>query len=370
MFSNYFKGAILFTGIYCLILVLSMGLIMSRPEAILANPQIANAIVVNSTPAKSSFNIMVLVLELFIVTGIAIAEMKFKIITRGYLFFKDLFKSVHPLLITFMEVFIVIALAYLSIVFWGFASFIFLSVNGAGILLVARFILHKVSLKTFIPVAVTFLSFFILWPYILLYLATTPLSLLIMEFLYLPLTFLISALIMKYPTKNKINVIAFSFSVLLPSFIGTLFTPVFAVILLIIFAVYDFIAVFITHHMQFMAQRLLTMGVPEAFMLGSEQLIEKRLANLGKGQNPDTVIHKNERPLIFGVGDAVLPGILIASFVFAGLDKFAVLITLGCIVGVVANLFILSKKRIVLPALPLICLSIMIFLGIGLSVGV
>ncbi|MEM0142521.1 MAG: presenilin family intramembrane aspartyl protease, partial [Candidatus Parvarchaeum sp.] len=131
-----------------------------------------------------------------------------------------------------------------------------------------------------------------------------------------------------------------------------------------------FIAVFLTKHMQFMAQKLLSMNVPEAFMIGDFDKIKERIASLGNNiKNNNKAFEGIDKPLIFGVGDAVLPGIVISSLVLSGSLFIAILATIGAIVGVVANLWVLRLKKRVLPALPLIFSFMIIIILAGIAVG-
>ncbi|MEM3215911.1 MAG: presenilin family intramembrane aspartyl protease [Candidatus Micrarchaeaceae archaeon] len=351
--------------------MLSELLALNRPALIRSNPAVANAVITTPTISKSSSNVEILVIEIIIISMLAFAEMRYKALSRLYMFLINRAKK-YKSIIYIMEIFIAIGACYYLLQIAGIAWFLFLMINAIGMYAVYRILLKKLGLKTLVPVFITFISFLIMWPLILLITSKIPILLLFLEFAYFPVVFLISALIMRHPTKNRINAVAFAFSVLLPPIIGTLFIPIYAVGLLAIFAIYDFIAVFLTKHMQFMAQKLLSMNVPEAFMIGDFEAIKKRIASLGKDAKGDDKIFKGiDRPLIFGVGDAVLPGIVISSFALAGSWFIAIFATMGAIVGVIANLWVLRLKNRVLPALPLIFsfMIIAILAGVSVSVG-
>lgn len=363
MVSNLSKGALIFAAIYSIVLVLSFGLASVRASAS-HNPLTANTVLTTSaTSATSSLNVEVLVYELVAVSIIAMAEMKFGALSKLYRFVKEYFKAWHPLLVAFMQAFILVGIDFLIWRYWGFAWFLFLTINGGGILLAYLVLLRRSGFKELIPIFVVFMSFLVMWPYSLYFVGENSVALILLEFAYLPCMFLVATLVMKHPTQIRMNVLAFAFSVLLPPFIGTLFTPAFAMMLLVIFSVYDFVAVFITKHMGFLAQRLLSMNVPEAFMIGDMKLIQAKLKSMGKGKSPK--IKESERPLIFGVGDAVIPSILISSFALSSTPKFAIATTIGCIFGVMANLFVLRRMKRILPALPLICCCVLIAVGIA-----
>jgi presenilin-like A22 family membrane protease len=262
-----------------------------------------------------------------------------------------------------MKVGIYAGIWYLIFVSFGAIWFIFLFVNFIGVFAVQQLFLRKYSFKKLVPILITFLSFFILWPFSFLIVGNNAIASIIMSFVYLPVTFLISVLIMRNPTKNRINTLAYMFSILLPLIIGTLFLPEYALILLAIFAVYDFIAVFWTKHMGYMAQKLIAMSVPEAFLIGDFDQIKERVKNINS-QSADNADVAN-RPLIFGVGDAVLPGIVISSFALGGMHYLALAAVVGGIIGVIMNLGVLRIKRHILPALPLIFVFMVIAIEIA-----
>lgn len=358
--SNYTKGAILFAAIYMLVLVLSIGLTNVRTSVAQSNPSVANTIITGqATSSASTFNLSVLVIEMLVVTFIAIAEMRFKMVSRIIALMRDWLKDLHPHLLLLMKGFILVGLDFLVYTQFGLAWWLFLTINGGGVLLVSALLLRKVGIRQLLPVAIVFISFFVIWPYILLFTINNVVLVLFTEFIYLPLVFLISVLIMRNPTQNRMNATAFSFSVLLPLTIGALFTPFWAIILLAIFSAYDFIAVFMTKHMQFMAQKLVSMNVPEVFMIGDVEAVQARIKSLETGENPEKALKGLERPLIFGAGDAILPSIVISSFVYFNLPVYALGVAIGCIIGVILNLMVLQRLKRVLPALPLILAGVL-----------
>ncbi|MEM0148433.1 MAG: presenilin family intramembrane aspartyl protease [Candidatus Micrarchaeaceae archaeon] len=365
--SNHNKGAILFAIIYINVFLLSGLVEFGRPALIKSNPLVANAVIATPTAAQSSSTVEILVIEIIIISAIVLAEMRYKFLSKLYIILMRLKK--HWLIMDTILAFMLIGSGYYLLKTSGMALFLFWTINFLGIYIVYAILLRKLKLRALMPIFITFISLLILWPFILLLVGKTLILLLFMEFAYFPLAFLISALIMRNPTKNKLNAIAFSFSVLLPPTIGMLFVPIYAVGLLAIFAIYDFIAVFFTKHMQFMAQKLLALNAPEAFMIGDFEMIKKRIASLGKNAvEDDTALKDIDKPLIFGVGDAVLPGIVISSFVSAGGWLIALFAAFGAIVGVVANLQVLKVKKRVLPALPLIFCFMVIAIFVGLII--
>ncbi|MEM0143092.1 MAG: presenilin family intramembrane aspartyl protease, partial [Candidatus Parvarchaeum sp.] len=277
--SNLNKGAILFAAIYIIIFLLSGLLAFSKPLLIQSNPAVANAVITAPTASRSSFNVGIMIIEILVISVIVLAEMRYRALSKLYRILTNQFKKYQFIIYT-LEIVIAIGISIILLKISVFI-FLFIIINGLGMFIVYRKLLKKANLKELIPVFITFLSFLILWPFVVLIIGSITLLLLFIEFAYFPVVFLISVLVMRHPTKNRINIIAFSFSVLLPPIIGTLFTPIYAVVLLAIFAIYDFIAVFLTKHMQFMAQKLLSMNVPEAFMIGDFDKIKERIASLG-----------------------------------------------------------------------------------------
>lgn len=364
MISNHTKGAILFASIYILVFLFSTLLYAAKPELISTNPSIANAVVSTPTAHKSTSNIFMLVAELVIITIVAISEMKFKLVSKFYIWFKTHMNHIKRRYVNMMKILIYLLMWVLVLRSLGAVWFIFLFVNSTGVLLVYFTLLRKVPSKQLIGALITFISFFILWPFSFLIVGHNTILLLFMDFAYIPIVFLISGLVMRNPTKNKINSLAFLFSVLLPPIIGTLFLPLYAIMLLGIFAVYDFIAVFWTKHMGFMAQKLIALNVPEAFLIGDFNQIKEKVKNINQTEGTNSNIEVKDRPLIFGVGDAILPGAVIASFTLSGLHYLAIAAVIGAILGVLANLGVLRIKKHILPALPLIFVGMLIFIAI------
>lgn len=369
MVSNYAKVTTLFAIIYCLILVVSGGLAALKS----ASPASAHAPVPTATQSGSSSTLAVLLAELLAISLLVIAEMRFGLLTKSYGFIK---RYLHG---WSMPVFSAAAFAAESLAvlyYGGLGWFEFAFINIGGIYIIWAIFLRKDKLLQDMPIYITFLLFFILWPYCVSILrGSGALPLAFLLFAYLPATFLFSVLLMRRPTQFRMNAVAFSFAIMLPPFIGTLFIPIYAVILLGIFSVYDFLAVFVTKHMQYMAKKLLSVNMPEAFIIGDLELARARIRAIGTDNDPKqkdaqktqiqarNAIPDSERPVIIGVGDAVLPGIVISSFMLGGMPTYAILATIGCIAGVLLNLFVLKRIKRVLPALPLIFVSILALLG-------
>ena len=363
MISNHAKGAILFASIYVIVFFLSTIIYVSKPGLVRSNPAIANAVISTPTVSKSTSNVGLLGAELVAITMIAVAEMRYKVLTKLYRKLKKYLGHMHELG-TAARIIIALGIWIFVLLDLGFVWFIFLFINSIGVLIAYYALFNKLPRKQFISIFITFMGFFILWPFSFLFAGQNVILLIFLEFAYIPVMFLFAGLIMRHPTKNRINLLSFLFSILLPPILATLFLPVYAVILLGIFSAYDFIAVFWTKHMGFMAQKLLALNIPEAFLIGDFNQIKKRLKTINKpSQSPG---YQPNRPLIFGVGDAVLPGMVISSFVLAGIPYLAIASVIGAIAGVIANLGVLRIRQHILPALPLIFSCMMI--GIAIAV--
>ena len=365
MLTNHAKGAMLFASIYIIVFLLSAGLFISKQALIQSSPGVANAVITTPTATRSSSNIYILTAELVAISVIAIAEMRYKVLSRIYNFISIYLKKLGKLPTLIFEIAIFIGIWWLILKQFGSIDFVLISVNGGGMAISYLLFLHRKPLKKTIPVYVTFLAFFILWPFAILFAGHNLILLLFAEFGYIPLTFFISVFVMRNPTKNRINAIAFMFSIALPPVLGTLFLPAYAITLLGIFAAYDFIAVFLTHHMQYMAKSLLGLGIPEAFLFGDFGEIKQKLASIDKNDVKKSISERiviEDKPLIFGVGDAVLPGVVISSFALVGNIPFAMAAAVGAIIGVMANLKVLRMKRHTLPALPLIFIAMIVII--------
>jgi presenilin-like A22 family membrane protease len=338
-----------------------------RTSLSITSPATANAIntaLPAPTSTSSGNDLLLLVMELAIISAVAILEMKAKILTKLHRYLKGIFKKMHPLLIKTLWAAVIICCALLVLFYYGVVWFLFMCINGGGIMAVGTFYGPKV--KQWMSIGITFVFFIILWEFILI-IANSSHSLalaLFAEFAYLPLAFLAAVLLMGNPTKNRMNAVALFSSLMMPLFLGSLFTPLFAVILLVVFAAYDAFAVWGTHHMQFLAQRLVAMNIPEVFMIGDVELMKMRLAGAVGGKPVE--IPEEKRPLLLGAGDAILPSAVISTFVFAHMPWLAAVVMGGCILGIMLNLYVLKRRKSVLPALVLICISMLALLGLAI----
>jgi len=130
------------------------------------------------------------------------------------------------------------------------------------------------------------------------------------------------------------------------SFFGLGFTPSVVVALLLIFSVYDFIAVYKTKHMVLMAKEMIEKKVILGFIIPKEiKYFKDDLSNIKPGGNF----------MILGGGDVVFPGLLAVSVIPAGISK-ALIIALFSLIGSFFSYWLFTKEKEPIPALPPIAL--------------
>lgn len=126
--------------------------------------------------------------------------------------------------------------------------------------------------------------------------------------------------------------------------LGVNFDPWMVVTLLVIFSIYDFIAVYKTKHMVKMARELTKMGIISALIIPQQFSDFKR---------PLKEVRPGGKFLILGGGDIAFPLFLCASLVSQGILK-SFIIALFATFGLVLSFyfFISQKTRKPIPALP------------------
>jgi len=132
------------------------------------------------------------------------------------------------------------------------------------------------------------------------------------------------------------------------SSLGVTFTPLAVVFLLIIFSIYDFIAVYKTKHMVKMAKEMIENKAILALVIPQTPYGFKE--NLGE-------IKLGGQFLILGGGDVIFPLLLSASLISQGVvDSF--IVAIFAVVGLSVSFYIFSsqKFRQAIPALPPIAL--------------
>lgn len=133
------------------------------------------------------------------------------------------------------------------------------------------------------------------------------------------------------------------------SLLGTRMTPETVVLLLIIFSVYDYVAVFKTKHMVKMAKEMIEQQAILGLVL--PQKISDFKASLKQVQPG------GEKFFILGGGDIVFPLMMSASVLPSGIVN-SLVIAIFSLIGLLANFYFFTKpkKRKPIPALPLIAL--------------
>ncbi|MBZ9572667.1 hypothetical protein KJA17_00515 [Patescibacteria group bacterium] len=130
--------------------------------------------------------------------------------------------------------------------------------------------------------------------------------------------------------------------------LGLSFTPEMVILLLLIFSIYDFIAVYKTKHMIKMAKEMIAHGailgivVPQTISDFQSQLKEVRVGG---------------KFLVLGAGDIVFPLILVVSLIPQGIFN-SLIVASFALLGLFAGflIFISKKIRTPMPALPPIAL--------------
>ncbi len=207
----------------------------------------------------------------------------------------------------------------------------------------------------------------------------------------LPLAIICSAFLIA--AKNKWqrlrNTAAIIASVGVGVVLGSTFSFLAAFVFMLILAVYDFIAVFITKHMVTMARAMSERNL--AFLVGVHEIEAVPESALNKKERSEylrekPVLVKKGGPIIkemikrklvpvparveLGTGDLAIPLMLAVSAYTVYLSLLLSLsIIIGAIFGLIFTMWLLRKYRIVLPAIPPILFGILIAMAIYFLVG-
>ncbi|NYZ76202.1 hypothetical protein H0N98_03040 [Candidatus Micrarchaeota archaeon] len=135
---------------------------------------------------------------------------------------------------------------------------------------------------------------------------------------------------------------------------GFSFDIVPTLLFIILISLYDFVSVFITRHMVYMAKEMSKMDL--SFSIASR---EKRYVR-EKGKRKE-----EEFSVELGSGDIAIPLMLAVSAYnsFTIVDSLAVV--LGTTIGLIVVLYYVTTRRVFLPALPPLCFSGVLFLAIS-----
>ena len=165
------------------------------------------------------------------------------------------------------------------------------------------------------------------------------------------LSILLVALKFLYPRiKNATAIIS---SAAVGALFGFSFDIVPTLIFVAMLSLYDFVAVFITKHMVYMAKEMSKMDL--SFSVSSR---ERRYVKEKKKEE--------EFSVELGSGDMAIPLMLAVSAYkmnYSMMDSFAVV--LGSSIGLVLVLYYVTRKRVFLPALPPLCFFGVLFLGLA-----
>ncbi len=157
-------------------------------------------------------------------------------------------------------------------------------------------------------------------------------------------------LLIKKPHWLVINFSALMLAAGITAIFGISLEPLPVIILLVILAAYDFISVYRTKHMISLAESVTSINAPMLF-----------------------VIPRKEGNAYMGVGDVVMPNILVVSAQtftnspeFGFLKLTALLSLLGGFLGLMILLYIVEKKGGAHPGLPFVNFSAIIGFALGL----
>jgi len=132
------------------------------------------------------------------------------------------------------------------------------------------------------------------------------------------------------------------------SVFGLTFTPEVVIVLLVIFSIYDFIAVYKTKHMVEMARGMIESRAILGLVIPPDLSAFKE--NLGQ-------VKPGGRFMVLGGGDIMFPLLFCSSLVSSGVFN-SLIVALFSLIGLLADFlfFISQKQKKAIPALPLIAL--------------
>ncbi len=191
----------------------------------------------------------------------------------------------------------------------------------AVVLVLAR---NKIVLKLIMYSLLLISAFYVFYPF-LGYLSILP-------------SLIILLALMKKPNGVTINVSAFFLACGITAMFGISLEPLPAILLLIVLAIYDFLAVYKTKHMLDLAESILDLKLPLLF-----------------------VVPTDDKPTMLGVGDVVIPNILTVSaqtFLkapsFFGIKLPALTTLIGGSLGLLALLIFAERFKKAHAGLPFI----------------
>lgn len=243
--------------------------------------------------------------------------------------------------------------SYLNAIYF----FVLILVQTAIIILLIKFF-KKINFLKIIDIFVTFFALFGI------------LSFFISNLIVLIVLTIVLVLIKEF-WKNKWyrNIIIF----LISGFFSAYFAyslgiiPIF--VLLILIAIYDFIAVFQTKHMVFLANNIIGKNTLFVMTYGKDLPIQENVSkDISKTQIESKKGLKKES-LNLGTGDFVLPLIGVISL-FAINPLLGIIGFLAVLFGLELTIWLLfNKKHLALPAIPLQVISLLIIYGVYLLIS-
>ncbi|MEM3859284.1 MAG: presenilin family intramembrane aspartyl protease, partial [Candidatus Micrarchaeaceae archaeon] len=133
------------------------------------------------------------------------------------------------------------------------------------------------------------------------------------------------------------NVFALLIAVGFGAEMGILFSPFYALVILILLSIYDFIAVFITKNMLKMVKVLMNKDMPLPLMIVAGDVETLSLKTQGL-ISKDTPINA----MALGLGDIVIPSLVISSLSLVWLG-WGIIALCGAMIGLLANLIVLKR---------------------------
>ena len=186
-------------------------------------------------------------------------------------------------------------------------------------------------------------------------------------------------IIAKYKRPSLRNLTAIIASIGVGLVLGISFSFLAAMIFMVLLAIYDYIAVFVTKHMIALGDMaiaknlsfLVMVNEVEAFpssSLSSSQLKEYRIAKRNAPQHVPKGLGKDMVPMsartALGTGDLAMPLMLsIAAFKVQFSFVLSFVVAIGAIFGLILTLLILRKYRRALPAIPPLLFGILVSLS-------
>lgn len=135
--------------------------------------------------------------------------------------------------------------------------------------------------------------------------------------------------------------------------------PIF--VLLVVIAIYDYIAVFKTKHMVFLANNIIDKNT--LFVMDYGNKVDYKPVNLEKKDAIPTQVKPKDH-LHLGTGDFALP-LLGVMTLFAKSTLWGLIAFFACVIALELTILLLfSKKHIALPAIPLQAIALLIVLGV------